>query len=514
MRIGVDVGGTNTDAVLMDGKTVMASHKAPTSANVSDGIINAITTVLDSSKISPDKIDSVMVGTTHFTNAFVERKGLLEVAVIRLALPASRGLPPMIDWPEDIATSVGKQHFLVKGGYEFDGRHISELDEDAIVQAAKEIKRLGLKAVAISCVFSPLNSAMEERAEEIVTKIIPEAEITLSSRIGRIGLLERENAAIMNASLADLSTKVVSSFRTALAQLKISAPFYISQNDGTLMSADFVEKHPVLTFASGPTNSMRGAAYLSGLKNALVVDIGGTTTDVGMLINGFPRESSVSVDIGGVRTNFRMPDILALGLGGGSLVLNKEKLTVGPQSVGYQLTEKARVFGGDVLTASDIAVAAGYASMGDAARVKDLDADFIKSAVEAIHNIVNIGVDRMKTSSEPMPVILVGGGAVLIRDKIPGTSEVIVPEHAAVANAIGASIAQVGGEVDKVFSYDKEGRDVVIARAKQEAMQRAINAGANKATVEIIDFEELPLQYVPGNSVRLRAKAAGKLIIS
>ncbi len=514
MRIGVDVGGTNTDAVLIDGETVLASHKAPTSANVSDGIINAITTVLESSSISPDKILSVMVGTTHFTNAFVERKGLLEVAVIRLALPASRGLPPMIDWPQDIADTVGKQHYLVKGGYEFDGRHISELDEEAIAAAAKEIKKKGLKAIAISCVFSPVNSAMEERAQDIVLSIIPDAEITISSRIGRIGLLERENAAIMNASLADLSSKVVESFRRALAELKISAPFFISQNDGTLMSADFVEKHPVLTFASGPTNSMRGAAYLSGLKNALVVDIGGTTTDVGMLINGFPRESSVSVDIGGVRTNFRMPDILALGLGGGSLVRVNGEVSVGPQSVGYQLTEKARVFGGDVLTASDIAVAAGYAEMGDASKVADLDEALVAAAVDAIHQIINVGVDRMKTSAEAMPVILVGGGAVLVRDKIPGTSEVIVPEHAAVANAIGASIAQVGGEVDKVFSYDNGGREAVIAGAKEEARQLAIQAGANPDSIEIIDFEELPLQYVPGNSVRLRAKAAGELILS
>lgn len=514
MRIGVDVGGTNTDAVLMDGRTVVASHKAPTSANVSDGIIDAITTVLESSKVSPDKIQSVMVGTTHFTNAFVERKSLLEVAVIRLALPASRGLPPMIDWPDDIAGSIGKHHYLVKGGYEFDGRHISDLDEEAVLQAALDIKAKGLKAVAISCVYSPLNAAMEERAGEIVKGVLAEAEITLSSNIGRIGLLERENAAIMNASLADLSSAVVSSFRTALAQLKISAPFFISQNDGTLMSADFVEKHPVLTFASGPTNSMRGAAYLSGLKNALVVDIGGTTTDVGMLINGFPRESSVSVDIGGVRTNFRMPDILALGLGGGSLVASNGEVSVGPRSVGFRLTEQARVFGGDTLTASDIAVAAGYANMGDASLVSGLDKDLVDQAVAAIHDIVNVGVDRMKTSANAMPVVLVGGGAVLIRDEIPGTSEVIVPEHAGVANAIGASIAQVGGEVDKVFSYDNGGREVVIEGAKQEAIRKAIAAGANEDSVEIIDFEELPLQYVPGNSVRLRAKAAGELIIS
>ena len=355
---------------------------------------------------------------------------------------------------------------------------------------------------------------MEERAAEIVSATLPEADITMSSRIGRIGLLERENAAIMNASLAELSSKVVDSFRTALKELKIQAPFFISQNDGTLMSADFVEKHPVLTFASGPTNSMRGAAYLSGLKNALVVDIGGTTTDVGMLINGFPRESSVSVDIGGVRTNFRMPDILALGLGGGSLVTVNGNVSVGPQSVGYRLTEKARVFGGDTLTASDIAVAAGYADMGDKAGINDLDTELVNKAVDAIHEIVNVGVDRMKTSAEPMPVILVGGGSVLIRDQIPGTSEVIVPDHAAVANAIGASIAQVGGEVDKVFSYDNGGRDAVIAGAKQEAIDKAIAAGANADSVEIIDFEELPLQYVPGNSVRLRAKAAGELVIS
>src|SRR5690606_27026325 len=135
-------------------------------------------------------------------------------------------------------------------------------------------------------------------------------------------------------------------FRAALRELNISAPFFITQNDGTLMDADFVERYPVLTFASGPTNSMRGAAYLSNLKEALIADIGGTTTDIGMLRNGFPRESSLNVDIGGVRTNFRMPDVLACGLGGGSLVrLDGNQVRVGPQSVGYRLLEESRVFG-------------------------------------------------------------------------------------------------------------------------------------------------------------------------
>lgn len=513
MRIGVDVGGTNTDAVLMDGRQVIAVHKAPTSANVSDGIFAAIDAVLKSSKAAPDTIRSVMVGTTHFTNAFVERKGLMSVAVMRLALPATRGLPPMIDWPDDIAEVIGRHHYMIGGGYEYDGREISRLDERAVAESARDIKKKGLKAVAISCVFSPVNSEMEERAAEIVEHEAPDLTITLSSRIGRIGLLERENAAIMNASLAQLSARFVNSFRNALAKLNVTAPFYISQNDGTLMSADFVERHPVLTFASGPTNSMRGAAYLSGLSDALVVDIGGTTTDIGMLINGFPRESSVSVDIGGVRTNFRMPDILALGLGGGSLVTPNGDVRVGPRSVGYQLAELAQVFGGDTLTATDVAVAAGYAEVGDATLVKALPKEFVEGAVAAIHNIVNEGVDRMKTRADSIPLVLVGGGSILIRDHIPGTSEVVVPEHAAVANAIGASIAQVGGEIDKVYFYDVTGREAAIDDAKKEAKKMAISAGAKAETLEVIDFEELPLSYVPGGAVRLKVKAAGQLSI-
>ena len=133
-----------------------------------------------------------------------------------------------------------------------------------------------------------MNTEFEVRAAEIVRDEIPGASVTLSSEIGRIGLLERENAAIMNACLRDLALRTVHGFRAALEQMRITAPFFISQNDGTLMNADFAADYPVLTFASGPTNSMRGAAFLSGLRDAIVVDVGGTTTDIGVLQQGFP----------------------------------------------------------------------------------------------------------------------------------------------------------------------------------------------------------------------------------
>src|SRR5690606_37617694 len=159
--------------------------------------------------------------------------------------------------------------------------------------------------------------------------------------------LEREHAPVVNACLATLSRQAVGSFRRALRALQLSAPFYVGQNDGTLLRADAVERYPVRTFASGPTHSVRGAAYLAGLKAARVADIGGTTTDIGMLTRGFPRESSLSVDSGGVRTNFRMPDVLACGLGGGSLVDGgPADVRIGPKSLGYRLNRSALVFGG------------------------------------------------------------------------------------------------------------------------------------------------------------------------
>ncbi len=511
MRIGVDVGGTNTDAALMDGTTVVASVKSPTTEDVGGGVVKAIRDVLERSGATPGSIASVMIGTTQFTNAIVERRRLVEVGIIRLALPATESLNPLIDWPKDVVEVIGLNVYMAKGGYEVDGREISALDEVEIAGIARDIKSKGLRSIAISSVFAPLNGAQEERAAEIIKNEYADAQITLSHEIGRVGLIERENAAVMNASLVKLSSKVVGAFRQALKELAIDAPFYISQNDGTLMGADYVERYPVLTFASGPTNSMRGAAFLSDQENAVVVDIGGTTTDVGVLSRGFPRESAVAVDVGGVRTNFRMPDVLAIGLGGGSFVRGEDEITLGPDSVGYELTSRALVFGGDTLTATDIAVAAGFADIGDKTAVAKLDSAKVKSALDRIHTMVEDAIDRMKTSAEAVPAILVGGGSILINRDLKGVSKLVMPEHSAVANAIGAAIAQVGGEVDRVFSYETEGRENAIAQARKEATQRAIDAGAATNSVKIIEVEEIPLAYLPGAACRVRVKAVGDL---
>jgi N-methylhydantoinase A/oxoprolinase/acetone carboxylase beta subunit len=513
MRIGVDVGGTNTDAALMDGNKVVGWFKTPTTPDVTTGITKVMRTVLEETKVPTNEIKAVMIGTTHFTNAVVERKRLMETAAIRLGLPATECLPPMVDWPPDLRDTIGHHKYLVHGGHEFDGREISPLDEKEIRDVAKDIKSKGIRAVAISAVFSPVNSSFEDRAAEIVQDEIPDVSISLSHEIGRMGILERENAAILNACLGDLAQAIVESFKEALKEMKIDAPFYLSQNDGTLMSADYAEKYPVLTFTSGPTNSMRGAAFLSGVKDAMVVDLGGTTSDVGMLLGGFPREASVAVEISGVRTNFRMPDVYSFGLGGGSIV-TEDPLKIGPQSVGYELTTKGLVFGGDVLTTTDLAVAGGLVDIGDASAVKSLDARLVRQALDEIQSMVETAVDLMKTSAEPIPLILVGGGTILVSRQVEGTSEMVKPEHFPVANAIGAAIAQVGGETDRVFAMAELSRDDALAQAREEATEKAISAGADEKTITIVDVEEVPLAYLPSNAVRIRVKAVGDLALS
>ena len=251
---------------------------------------------------------------------------------------------------------------------------------------------------------------------------------------------------------------------------------------------------------------------MSGLKDAMVVDIGGTTSDVGMLLRGFPREASVAVNIGGIRTNFRMPDVYSFGLGGGSII-SPEPLKIGPQSVGYELTTKGLVFGGSVLTATDVAVAGRLADIGDPGAVKYLDTAFVREALDEIQTMVETAVDRMKISAEPIPLILVGGGVILVSRKVEGASEMIKPEHFPVANAIGAAIAQVGGETDRIFALATLPRDEALAQARQEASDKVKTAGADEKTITIVDVEEIPLTYLPSNAVRIRVKAVGDLAL-
>ena len=517
-RLGIDVGGTNTDAVILDrADQVLAKSKVPTTHDVTGGIIAALDAVIGSSRLDASRITHAMLGTTHATNAVLERRKLHRVAVIRIGAPATLGVRPMFEWPADLTAVVSAGATIVPGGIEFDGRDLSPFDDNAVASFLGSVAGR-CDGVAITSVFAPVSPRHELLAAEIVKRELGEMPVSLSHEIGSVGLLERENATILNAALAGVAGDVARALGQALAAHDLSPVTYFAQNDGTLMALDHALRYPVLTIGSGPANSIRGAAFLTGRTDALVADVGGTSTDVGVLVNGFPRESSQGVEIGGIRTNFRMPDLVTIALGGGTVLADDGgQVRLGPESVGYRLTDEALVFGGTTPTLTDSAVAAGRARLGDPALVRPGAPGqgqmlrLLEAATRAADTELADAIDRVKTAKGDLTLIAVGGGSILIADELPGVSEVVRPEHFDAANAIGAAIASVSGQVDRIFHFGPGGRKVALDEASQEARDHAVAAGADPGTVQIVELEEIPLAYLTSPAVRIRAKAAGAL---
>ncbi|MEK5439156.1 MULTISPECIES: hydantoinase/oxoprolinase N-terminal domain-containing protein [Paenibacillus] len=513
-RIGIDVGGTNTDAIILDEQSrLIHSVKSPTTLDIKTGIETSLRNILKEASIDKTKITHAMLGTTQCTNAIVERKKLAKVGVIRLGFPATASVLPYTAWPKDMVEKLSGNYALVHGGYEYDGKLLSELDEGEIKELLVEWRNK-VESIAIIGVFSSIKNDQELKVRDLIWEAYGKTyPVSCSSLIGSVGLIERENATILNAALCKVIEITSTGFENALEAEGIQgAEVYLCQNDGTLMSIEYAKQFPILTIACGPTNSIRGASYLANIKNTMVLDVGGTTSDIGVLQDGFPRESSVAVEVGDIRTNFRMPDIISVGLGGGSIVrVDNGKITVGPDSVGYKITEEALVFGGSTLTTTDIAVRLGLADVGDKSLVSHIDEQFSKQVLSVISSIIAKAIDKMKTSSEDVQIVLVGGGGVIIPDEIPGVASIIKVENGGVANAIGASISQISGQYEQIYIYSREPREQSLRDAEEKAVKQAVMAGADPTTIKLVEVEETPLAYHPENATRLRVKVVGEM---
>lgn len=512
-RIGVDVGGTNTDAVLLnDNLEVVEYVKVHTTYDIETGIYEAIKKVVDMSSIDKNEIKYAMLGTTYCTNAIVERKRLNKVGVIRIAKPATTAIPPFSDWPNDLKKEVEFYSEIISGGYEFDGRILEEISKKEVLEFCKKVNgKVG--AIAITGVFSPINKDQEIKVSEWIKEELGDIPISLSSEIGNIGILERENATILNSALKEAGKIIVKGFNEALNKLDLKCEIYFSQNDGTLMDGEYTEKYPIFTIGCGVTNSIRGASYLSGVKNGIVLDVGGTTTDIGVLKDGFPRESSIAVNIGGVHTNFRMPDMISIGVAGGTIVSKEEdKITVGPESVGYKITEESIIFGGNILTLTDVSAKLNNIFPDKEEMISKLDYNYCEKIQQLVMDKIENSIDQMKTNRIDVPVILTGGGSIIVSDEINGASEVIKPAFYDSANAVGAALGMISGEVESIYKLDDISRKDAIENAKQNAINKAKDLGAKEDTINIINIEDIPLTYLPGNATLVKAKAVGKFI--
>jgi len=496
---GIDVGGTNTDAVLVRDGQIVAWAKVPTTPDVYSGIIAALTYLPDSAV--PRRVH---IGTTAFTNALVERRNLASAAAIRVGRPVSESLPPMTGWPADLQGAVHNRSYFVSGGREYDGQPIGALDRDEIRNIARGLAAAGITQAAVTSVFGTSYPEDEIRVAEWLTAEDQNLHVSLSHRIGRFGILERENSTLLNAMLQPLAVRTLNAYQAA-----VPAGLFISQNDGTVMNGVRAAEVPIFAVASGPTNSMRGAAILGSAREAIVLDVGGTTTDAGVLHLGYPQPAGLDLTVAGVRTNFRMPDVLSVGIGGGSLV-DPADGSVGPQSVGLRLTEQALIFGGDTLTLTDVAVAAGHIDLGERTRVAHIGTDVIARVEDHLRNRLSRLLENYERIGRPLPIILVGGGAPLIESILKGLGrEVLRPGHADVANAYGAAIAQVGGEADLTFSSRTVSRREALTRAEQEAHWRAVEAGASRNSITTVELEDAAFSYLAGDALRVRARAVG-----
>ncbi|PMD24057.1 hypothetical protein NA56DRAFT_567411 [Hyaloscypha hepaticicola] len=514
--IGIDVGGTNTDSVILQNKSVLAWHKTPTTSDIQLGVEAAIAAVVQKAAILPSHVDSIRVGTTQFVNAVLEQdtSKLDQVAVVRLCGPYSRGSPPFVNFPPKLRALLEGHFGYVDGGYQVDGTPIAPINPHQLREQASIIKSEGITSIVVVGIYSPSNNAQEEEARKILAaELGPGFDISCSSAIGRLGFLERENAGILNASLRRFARHVIAGFSYAAQKLG-KCKLYITLNDGTLSRASEAADYPVKCFSSGPTNSARGAALLARGEGAydsaggeiLVVDVGGTTTDIcAMLDSGYPRQSSAFHKIAGIRTNFTVPDVHSIALGGGSICrVNCDRISVGPDSVGADLEKEGIYFEGKTLTATDLVLSNAFTEL--------IQPSIKTSGLCEISRALEEAIDQVKTKQGDAQVILVGGGSIIVGDQIAGVSKIIAPKYFEVANAVGAAIGKISGTVDKTVVLTERTIDQELEDAKTKAIEDCVAAGGNRKTIEIVEVETVPVSYTTNGATRLFVRVVADLV--
>jgi N-methylhydantoinase A/oxoprolinase/acetone carboxylase beta subunit len=326
--LGIDTGGTYTDGVLLEyhSRQVLASHKSlTTKRDFSIGIEDVIEGIHIE---DPSAIMMVSISTTLATNAIAEGKGK------RVALL-------LIGYDPDLISKFGMQsrlatphYYFFQGGHDLYGREKAALDLPAILAKVNEVKDQ-VDAIAVSSYFSPLNPEHETRTFRAISSIC-DLPVVLGHQLStKLGSVERATTAALNASLLAVLQDFVIAVRRAMERRHIDAPLMVVRGDGTLMSDEFAAHTPVETIHSGPAASAIGGRFLSRLDDALIVDVGGTTTDIALITAGQVTVSEDGARVGDYKTSVKAANLLSIALGGDSHIIwsPEKKTVVGPERV-------------------------------------------------------------------------------------------------------------------------------------------------------------------------------------
>lgn len=509
-KIGIDIGGTNTDLVLVDSEGSIAAYtKTATTPDTNTGIRNALSTVLKESQVSTEDITGIFIGTTQIANAILQHSNLYKVGVIRVAGHQPNSIPSCYGWPENLKKSLYVDTITVNGGYECDGDHITPTNPSEIKAAIEALLKKKVESIAVVGAFSSLNHRQEllvkEIAQEITEGNIP---VSLSHQIGGTGFIERENSTILNAALKQVMSSAFKGLMSTCLELGIVSPVWVTQNNGSIVDLTYAIEYPVLTISAGPTNSFIGGMKLANIQDAIIIDVGGTSTDVGIVRNGIPRRCLNNTKIGGINLNFPMPDVYSIGMGGGSHVeIGTSKITIGPKSCGSRTFTDSLSFGGKQLTLTDISIALGHIDIpGAKSQNVYLSHKGCRAVLnEALKQLYSL-IGKIGPEESQLPIIMIGGGSSLFPKNLLD-SRFVVPPYAHVANAYGAALAQISGVVDTVVSL--EDRQEVLGRLQEQAIQAAIQKGADYRSVTIENIEIIPYHYVQNRMARVIVRATG-----
>ena len=331
--LGVDTGGTYTDAVVMDGdRAVLASAKSLTTRNdLSLGVGRAMDAVLNEAGIIGGDVAMVSLSTTLATNALVEgqggRVGLVFIGFGEKDI-ARQGLDEALR---------GDPVVRLGGGHNHAGGEVAPLDVDALRAALSEMGD-SVSGFAVAAQFGVRNPAHERAARDIIREVTGRP-VTCSHELSaKLGGPKRAMTALLNARLIGMIDHLIGAVEGLLLERKVTAPLMVVRGDGALISADQAREKPIETILSGPAASIVGARWLTDVSDALVSDIGGTTTDVALLRNGRPLIDPDGASVGGFRTMVEAVAMRTFGLGGDSQVhMSKDglvgDLVLGPRRV-------------------------------------------------------------------------------------------------------------------------------------------------------------------------------------
>ncbi|MEA1923025.1 MAG: hydantoinase/oxoprolinase family protein [Pseudomonadota bacterium] len=465
MLLGIDVGGTHTDAVIIDRGEVTATAKVETDQS---NLITSIDAVLEKIlSAKPDQpISKINLSTTLTTNSIVEKK-LEEVGVLAASGP---GLAP-----SSFSSDLGEHFHLIEGSIDHRGTLQQPLNEACALDAAADCKRNNLKVFAVVSKFSPRNPEIEQTLAEFVSA--QSDFTTIGHRIsGRLNFPRRLATAYYNAAVWRRYNLFADAITQSIKKHKLNAPLNILKADGGTIDFENSRKNPIQTILSGPAASVMGIIALSSItEDAIILDIGGTTTDIAIFADGAPLLEKEGVSFGGRATSVRAIDTHSIGIGGDSTItISPEgKLMVGPQRQGAPLA-----LDGHKPTLIDACNVKGLCRLGNYdnsfAGLKELAEKNHLTVVELADKALDLALTTIRDEADklletinqrpvytveevvhgekinPQKLYVMGGPAAILAPLLGKIFdlETEVPDNYAVANAIGAALTKMTMEVE------------------------------------------------------------------